>query len=76
MAPEVINSTTYTEKADVYSYGIILWEIYARAIPYKDMNPMQVRELLSLLCLLCFEYRGHSDLSMRTYDPHSQTAEI
>lgn len=45
MAPEVINSTTYTEKADVYSYGIILWEIYARAIPYKDMNPMQVREL-------------------------------
>lgn len=42
MAPEVINSTTYTEKADVYSYGVILWEIYARAIPYNGMNPMQV----------------------------------
>jgi serine/threonine protein kinase len=33
MAPEVINSENYTEKADVYSVAIILWEIYTRAIP-------------------------------------------
>lgn len=42
MAPEVINSTQYTEKADVYSFGIILWEIAARAIPYNGMQPVQV----------------------------------
>lgn len=42
MAPEVINSTKYTEKADVYSFAIILWEIYARAIPYDGMQPVQV----------------------------------
>ena len=41
MAPEVINSESYTEKADVYSVAIILWEIYTRAIPYDGMKPVQ-----------------------------------
>ena len=41
MAPEVINSEEYTEKADVYSMSIILWEIYTRAIPYDGMKPVQ-----------------------------------
>ena len=36
MAPEVINSQGYTEKADVFSYGIILWEIASREPPYKS----------------------------------------
>lgn len=30
MAPEVIGSQKYSEKADVFSYGIILWEIASR----------------------------------------------
>lgn len=27
MAPEVIKTKTYSEKADIYSFGIILWEL-------------------------------------------------
>jgi len=36
MAPEVIASQKYSEKADVFSYGIILWEIASREPPFKS----------------------------------------
>lgn len=36
MAPEVITGEQYSEKADIFSYGIILWEIAAREKPYKS----------------------------------------
>lgn len=36
MAPEVISSNYYTEKADVFSFGIILWEIASREPPYRS----------------------------------------
>lgn len=42
MAPEVIRNTNYSNKADVYSYGIIIWEICTRITPYNDMNPQQI----------------------------------
>jgi len=38
MAPEVINNEKYTEKADCFSFGIILWEIASREPPYKSKN--------------------------------------
>ncbi len=41
-APEVIESTHYTEKADVFSFAIILWELVARQVPYSGMNAVQV----------------------------------
>ena len=37
MAPEVLKTNTYTEKADVFSFGIILWEMASREPPYKSM---------------------------------------
>jgi serine/threonine protein kinase len=42
MAPEVILGEKYTEKADVYSFGIILWEIMTRREPYEDKEAMQI----------------------------------
>ena len=42
MAPEVIQSNHYSEKADVFSYGIILWEIASREPPYRDITGAQV----------------------------------
>ena len=36
MAPEVIGTSNYSEKADTFSYGIILWEIASREPPYKS----------------------------------------
>lgn len=42
MAPEVINGEIYTEKADIFSYAIILWEIAAREPPYKNIMGTKV----------------------------------
>lgn len=42
MAPEVIKSQKYTEKADVFSFAIILWEIAAREPPYRNITGAQV----------------------------------
>ena len=42
MAPEVLTSQDYTEKADVFSYGIILWEIASRKPPYKNISGITV----------------------------------
>lgn len=41
-APEVIRMEHYTEKVDVYSFGIILWEIFTRDEPYEGREAMQI----------------------------------
>ncbi|PSC75761.1 Tyrosine-kinase isoform SRK1 [Micractinium conductrix] len=41
MAPEVIEHNPYKEKADVFSFGIVLWELLTGRIPYSDMTPLQ-----------------------------------
>lgn len=40
--PEIILGEKYGLKADVYSFGIIMWELCARSLPYQDMNPLLV----------------------------------
>ena len=41
MAPEVLANRSYDEKADVYSFGIIVWELLARECPYEGMTAIQ-----------------------------------
>eukprot|EP00457_Paulinella_chromatophora_P001621 gb/GEZN01001623.1/.p1 GENE.gb/GEZN01001623.1/~~gb/GEZN01001623.1/.p1 ORF type:complete len:882 (-),score=116.39 gb/GEZN01001623.1/:78-2723(-) len=38
MAPEVAANQPYNEKADVYGFGIILWEMVANDLPYKTLH--------------------------------------
>lgn len=39
MAPEIFQGSPYSEKADIYSFGIMLWEFMTRKLPYDDLNP-------------------------------------
>ncbi|KAH6782531.1 hypothetical protein C2S51_007824 [Perilla frutescens var. frutescens] len=41
MAPEVINHQPYDQKADVFSFAIVLWEIVTAKVPYDNMTPLQ-----------------------------------
>jgi len=38
MAPEVLDGHSYDEKVDVYSYGICLYELVTRRIPYDGLG--------------------------------------
>ncbi|XP_013405886.2 probable serine/threonine-protein kinase drkD [Lingula anatina] len=44
MAPELLSNHDVTTKADVYSYGIVLWEMLTRQIPYDGLSMYQVLE--------------------------------
>jgi len=39
MAPEIWKAEQYNEKADVYSFAIIIWELWALTDPYQSMPP-------------------------------------
>ncbi|KAJ9546048.1 hypothetical protein OSB04_025755 [Centaurea solstitialis] len=41
MAPEVIEHRPYNHKADVFSFGIVLWELLTQKLPYTNLTPLQ-----------------------------------
>ncbi|KAK1431353.1 hypothetical protein QVD17_07810 [Tagetes erecta] len=41
MAPEVIEHKPYNHKADVFSFGIVMWELLAKKLPYANLTPLQ-----------------------------------
>ncbi|XP_064465991.1 mitogen-activated protein kinase kinase kinase 12-like isoform X2 [Ornithodoros turicata] len=38
MAPEVIRNEPCSEKVDIWSYGVVMWELLNCEIPYKDVD--------------------------------------
>uniref|UniRef100_A0ACD5TEY5 Uncharacterized protein n=1 Tax=Avena sativa TaxID=4498 RepID=A0ACD5TEY5_AVESA len=41
MAPEMCKRKPYCRKVDVYSFGLVLWELVSGSIPYEEMTPLQ-----------------------------------
>ncbi|XP_043953942.1 mitogen-activated protein kinase kinase kinase 11 [Gambusia affinis] len=42
MAPEVIKSSTFSKGSDVWSYGVLLWELLTGEAPYKGIDGLAV----------------------------------
>ncbi|CAB3990553.1 mitogen-activated kinase kinase kinase 7 isoform X3 [Paramuricea clavata] len=43
MAPEVFEGRTYAEKCDVYSFGVIIWQMVSRRKPYDAIGGPALR---------------------------------
>lgn len=41
-APEVLRGEKYSIYADVYSFGVIVWEVTMKAVPFSGMTPLQI----------------------------------
>jgi len=49
MAPEVILKSRYSESADIYSLGILFYEIFSTSQPYQDKNIKNVMQLMNAI---------------------------
>ncbi|CAF4063738.1 unnamed protein product, partial [Adineta steineri] len=43
-APEILRCERYTDKSDIYSLGIVYWELATREIPYDDYASDQITQ--------------------------------
>lgn len=41
-APEVLRAEGYTASADIYSLGMVLWQLGTHQTPFRQINPVQV----------------------------------
>ena len=44
LAPEVFQKKAYDHKIDVYAFGTLLWELFAREIPFEGLEPTDVMQ--------------------------------
>eukprot|EP00117_Sycon_ciliatum_P002284 scpid27812/ scgid7580/ Mitogen-activated protein kinase kinase kinase 10 len=42
MSPEVIKKSTFSKASDVWSFGVVLWELLTGEVPYRGMDGMAV----------------------------------
>ena len=47
MAPEILKGEKYECESDVYSFGILLWEMLTGQIPYKNLTTSEIIDLVS-----------------------------
>lgn len=42
IAPEVFEKQPYDAKADVYSFGIVLWELFTKKVPFENIDTFDI----------------------------------
>lgn len=64
MAPELIRNEPFTEKCDVFSLGVIMWELCTLNRPWEGIPPMQVSDVY------VFSYFYHSTKKDSRYNSY------
>ena len=64
MAPELFDDKSCTFASDIYAYGMVLWEIASREMPYK--NVATASEIIKMKC-------SGNDLEIPLETPSSHT---
>ncbi|KAI8120674.1 Mitogen-activated protein kinase kinase kinase [Lucilia cuprina] len=78
MPPEVISRGTYSKSSDVWSYGVLLWELITGETPYKGFDSLSVAYGVAVNTLTlpipktCPEAWGNFMKSCWASDPHNR----
>lgn len=65
MAPEVIKEENFNFKADVYSFGILMYEVISQAVPYPDFQNKKMNEYLFFQKVVNNNYRPEFKYPMK-----------
>lgn len=47
MAPELLNDKPFSKKCDVYAFGVLLWELFNRDVPYHGWRATDIKDDVS-----------------------------
>jgi len=73
VAPEIFQGQKYTEKSDIYSFGMIMWEVMTGRRPFWDRN--HDTRLIIEICdglrppIVTNAPKGYIELMQRCWDP-------
>ncbi len=48
MSPELLAGKPYNEKVDVYAFGLVLWEMVSREVPFDGTQPGDIKTAVGL----------------------------
>jgi serine/threonine protein kinase len=66
MSPESLSHAKFSEKSDVWAFGVTLWEMYSFSVmPFSDCESLTIEEFVH-----------HLELGMRPQRPSSATDEM
>ncbi|XP_023024235.2 proto-oncogene serine/threonine-protein kinase mos [Leptinotarsa decemlineata] len=66
-APEILQGIKPTEKSDVYSLGILLWQMLARKNPYSDLDNIETVIYMVVKCHLRPDMQNPTDALSNLY---------
>ena len=47
MAPELLRSGLFSKQVDVYAFGVVMWEMVCRAVPFAGWDPLDIKSFVT-----------------------------